>query len=80
MFSGFSSWPLAGLSHTTRLTAYPKKKQMSMSKTKFRCQHYDLLRILNTGLDPLGKNLAIPLETQLYRQIHSKVLPFYIKS
>ena len=47
-----------------------------MSKTKFRCQHYDLLRILNTGLDPLGKNLAIPLETQLYRQIHSKVLPF----
>ena len=80
MFSGLAASLWQALAIPQGSLLIQKKKQMSMSKTKFRCQHYDLLRILNTGLDPLGKNLAIPLETQLYRQIHSKVLPFYIKS
>ena len=79
MFSGLAAslWQALAIPQGSLLI---QKKKMSMSKTKFRCQHYDLLRILNTGLDPLGKNLAIPLETQLYRQILSKVLPFYIES
>ena len=58
MFSGLAASLWQALAIPQGSLLIQKKKQMSMSKTKFRCQHYDLLCILNTGEDPPWKKFS----------------------